>query len=68
MQTLRFREQLADAGSVEVPKDGGPDGNAGGMVASFAERQRLVKKPFLMSWDEKYGGANRTCRALWDQL
>ncbi|MCU1342636.1 MAG: carboxyvinyl-carboxyphosphonate phosphorylmutase [Candidatus Acidoferrum typicum] len=30
---------------------------AGAMVASFAERQRLVKKPFFDELDEKYGGA-----------
>jgi hypothetical protein len=29
---------------------------AGAMVASFAERQRLVKKPFFDELDGRYGG------------
>ena len=42
--------------ALKVLKTAGRMDEAGGMVASFAERQRLVKKPFFDELDEKYGG------------
>jgi 2-methylisocitrate lyase-like PEP mutase family enzyme len=42
--------------ALKVLKTSGRMDEAGGMVASFAERQRLVKKPLFDELDKKYGG------------
>lgn len=42
--------------ALKVLKSTGRMDEAGGMIASFAERQRLVKKPFFDELDDKYAG------------
>jgi 2-methylisocitrate lyase-like PEP mutase family enzyme len=42
--------------ALKVLKTTGRMDEAGGMVATFAERQRLVKKPLFDELDEKYAG------------